>query len=77
MNEDQLIEAAEREMDLYRSEVARVTAQRDGAQAALARVLSWFPVTGTRNEATATRAQLAHAYRDSGLTVPDELRRFL
>jgi hypothetical protein len=47
------------------------------AQAALARVLSWFPLTGTRNEASATRAQLAHAYQDGGLTVPEELRRFL
>jgi uncharacterized membrane protein len=47
------------------------------AKAALARVLSWFPVTGTRNEATATRAQLAHAYQDGGLDVPEELRRFL
>lgn len=27
MNEDQLIDAAEREMDLYRNEVERVTAQ--------------------------------------------------
>lgn len=29
MNEDQIIDAAEREMDLYRAEVARITAQRD------------------------------------------------
>ena len=47
------------------------------AQAALARVLSWFAATGTRREASATRAQLAHAYADGGLTVPDELRKFL
>jgi hypothetical protein len=47
------------------------------ATAVLRRVLEWFPVTGTRNEASATRAQLAHAYRDGGLTVPEELRRFL
>lgn len=47
------------------------------AQAALARVLSWFPVAGTRNEASATRAQLASAYQDGGLDVPEELRRFL
>lgn len=47
------------------------------AQAALARVLSWFAGDGTRREAAATRAQLAHAYQDGGLPVPDELRRFL
>jgi hypothetical protein len=29
VNEDQLIEAAEREMDLYRDEVARITDQRN------------------------------------------------
>ena len=45
--------------------------------AALARVLSWFAAGGTRREASATRAQLAHAYADGGLTVPEELRRFL
>ena len=29
MNEDQLIDAAEREMDLYRDEIARITEQRN------------------------------------------------
>lgn len=47
------------------------------AQAALARVLSWFAADGTRRGASATRAQLARAYADGGLTVPEELRRFL
>jgi hypothetical protein len=47
------------------------------AQAALARVLSWFAADGTRRDASATRAQLARAYADGGLTVPEELRRFL
>lgn len=47
------------------------------AQAALARVLSWFTGTGTHWDAMATRAQLAHAYHDGGLDVPEELRRFL
>lgn len=48
------------------------------AQAALARVLSWFADSaGTYRYARATRAQLAHAYQDGGLDVPEELRRFL
>ncbi len=33
MNEDQLIGAAEREMDIYRNEIARITAERDNARA--------------------------------------------
>jgi hypothetical protein len=50
------------------------------AQAALARVLSWFapPFEGSaKRDASATRAQLAHAYQDGRLTVPEDLRRFL
>jgi hypothetical protein len=45
----------------------------------LAKVLGWFQAHPgwAKQEATATRAQLASAYRDGGLTVPDELRRFL
>jgi hypothetical protein len=46
-------------------------------QDVVARMLSWFGGDGTRRHASATRAQLAHAYRDGGLTVPEELRRFL
>jgi hypothetical protein len=66
--------------DLIVVDVTRLTevrAELAAALAALARVLSWFPVGGTRNEASATRAQLAHAYRDGGLTVPEDLRRFI
>lgn len=33
MNEDQLYDAAECEMDLYRAEITRITAQRDEARA--------------------------------------------
>lgn len=33
MNEDQQYDAAEREMDLYRAEITRITAQRDEARA--------------------------------------------
>lgn len=47
------------------------------AQAALARVLSWFRANGAYRKAEVTRAQLAHAYQDGGLEVPEELRRFL
>jgi hypothetical protein len=47
------------------------------AMAVLRRVLEWFPTGGTRNEASATRAQLASAYLDGGLNVPEELRKFL
>jgi hypothetical protein len=47
------------------------------AMAVLRRVLEWFPTGGTRNEASATRAQLAAAYLDGGLNVPEELRKFL
>ena len=36
MNEDQLYDAAEREMDLYRDEIARITAERDEAREQLA-----------------------------------------
>lgn len=35
MNEDQIIDAAEREMDLYRSEITRITGQRDKLHAAI------------------------------------------
>jgi len=47
------------------------------AEAALARVLSWFAPHGTREAANVTRAQLARAYADGGLQVPEEMRRFL
>ena len=46
----------------------------------LAEVLGWFteePVVSSRRYASATRAQLARAYKDGALTVPEELRRFL
>jgi len=77
VNEDQLYDAAERGIGLYVNEAARISAERDAAKAALARVLSWFPTSRTRNEASATRAQLAHAYKDGQLEVPGELRKFL
>jgi hypothetical protein len=35
VNEDQLYDAAEREMDLYRAEVTRITAERDELRAEL------------------------------------------
>lgn len=35
MNEDQLYDAAEREMDLYRAEITRITAERDRLAAAV------------------------------------------
>jgi len=71
--------------DEYRGRVIREAAERHdaavsdvtAARAALARVLSWFADGGTRRDAMATRAQLARAYADGGLTVPEELRRFL
>ena len=98
MNEDQLIDAAEREMDLYRKEIARLqvahvaeianlTDQRnrvsetaDQLREQLAKVLGWFTeetAVSSRRYASATRAQLARAYKDGALTVPEELRRFL
>lgn len=78
MNEDQVYDAAEREMDIYRAQVTRITRERDESRAAHASTLAWFDgQTGTRREATVTRAQLASAYRDGGLSVPEELVRFL
>jgi hypothetical protein len=50
------------------------------AQSALARVLSWFKPEdkfGSYRYVRATRAQLAHAYQDGALTVPEDLQRFL
>ena len=46
----------------------------DALREQLAKILAWFaeePVVSSRRYASVTRAQLASAYRDGGLSVPD------
>jgi uncharacterized coiled-coil protein SlyX len=67
-------------IDNINAAVAERERERDEAREQLGRVLSWFkeePVVSSFRYASATRAQLASAYQDGGLDVPDELRRFL
>lgn len=55
MNEDQMYDAAEREVDLYRAEITRITAERDKAQA-------------DRNSARNVVAEMADHWRRIGTT---------
>jgi hypothetical protein len=61
-------------------ELAEAMAQTRKVQDILAKVLGWFtpPRQGwSMYEASVTRSQLANAYRDGGIPMPNELRRFL
>lgn len=74
MSEDQLTGAAEREMDLYRNEVARITAERDKYREQLNEVLDWFHGTGSGYTARISGVRLAREYTRAGIPVPERLR---
>lgn len=63
MNEDQLIEAAEREMDLYRDEIARLQAEVDRERTAR------LHLAGERDVARSTLRQM----REFAWTLSDKL----
>jgi hypothetical protein len=69
VNDGQPCDAAEREMDLYRNEVARITAERDQVRELLAEVLREVELgtlrTDTPVSAERTRACVA-GYRKRG-----------
>ncbi len=75
MNEDQLYDAAEREMDLYRAEITRITAERDKAQAdrnsarnVVAEILDCFGPSGSGHTARVGQVQIAKWRTRAGLT---------
>lgn len=80
MTDGQVYDAAEREMDLYRAEVTRITAERndlaeqyDKLRAQHKELLDMFHGTDSGQTLRLSGVRLTRMYASAGMPVPDRL----